>query len=169
MPSGDVDLADESEVRAAVQASRHRRVDKGVAIATKVPADGVLSPVNGARRRIMIRSAEELSGNGSHQVAAAHFVAAGLGLLARREQEAAAALFDRQGEADRAARRRDEAAAIDPIWGETRACDCDDDEEILDEVWDRFEREGLPGRPMDPGDYKRALREFPREWGGDDS
>lgn len=112
VPSGEVDLAVESEVRATVQASRHRRVDKGVAIATKVPADGVLSPVNGARRRIMIRSAEELSGNGSHQVAAAHYLANGFGLLARRELEAAAALFDRQGEADRAERRRDEAAAI---------------------------------------------------------
>jgi len=169
VPSGDVDLADESEVRAAVKASRNRRVDKTVEIVTKVPADGVLSPVNGPRRRLLVRKAEELSGHGSHQVAAAHYVAAGLGLLARKELTVAAALLARQGEADRAKRCRDEAATIDPIWGETQAYDFDDDEEILGEVWDRLEREGLPGRPMDPKDYERALREFGRERGGDDS
>lgn len=125
VPSGYVDLADFGVVLAEAEAFRERRVEKTVEIVTKVRTADALKPVNGARRRLLIRKAEELKGNGNHQIAAAHYVAAGLGLLARNEFEAAAAILASQGEADRARRCLESANEIDSIWDEERRSDCD--------------------------------------------
>lgn len=47
-----------------------------------------------------------------------------------------------------------------------QASDCDDDEDILDEVWDRIEKEGLKGRPLDAEEYKKAAAEWGHSRGG---
>ncbi len=125
VPSGYVDLADYGAVRAEAEAFRERRVEKTVEIVTKARTADALKPVNGAKRRLLIRKAEELKSVGNHQIAAAHYVAAGLGLLARKELEAAAAILASQGEADRAKRCLESAGEIDPIWDEEHRSDCD--------------------------------------------
>lgn len=125
VPSGYVDLADFGAVLAEAEAFRERRVEKTVEIVTKVRTADVLKPVNGAKRRLLIWKAEELKNAGNHQIAAAHYVIAGLGLLARKELEAAAAILASQGEADRAKRCMASAAEIDPIWDEEYRSDCD--------------------------------------------
>jgi ABC-type taurine transport system substrate-binding protein len=118
IPSGCVDLADFGVVLAEAEAFRERRVEKTVEIVAGVQTAEALKPVNGARRRLLIRKAEELKSVGNHQIAAAHYVVAGLGLLARKELEAAAAILASRGEADRAKRCMDSANEIDPIWDE---------------------------------------------------
>jgi len=125
VPSGYVDLADFGVVLAEAEVFRERRVEKTVEIVTKVRTADALKPVNGARRRLLIRRAEELKSVGNHQIAAAHYVVAGVGLLARKELEAAAAILASQGEADRAKRCLESAGEIDPIWDEENRSDCD--------------------------------------------
>ena len=125
VPSGYVDLADYGVVRAEAEAFRDGRVEKTVEIVTKVRTADALKPVNGARRRLLIRKAEELKSVGNHQIAAAHYVVAGLGLLARKELEAAAVIRASQGAADRAKRCMESAGEIDPIWEEEHLSDCE--------------------------------------------
>lgn len=124
VPSGYVDLADYGAVRAEAEAFRERRAEKTVEIVTKARTADALKPVNGAKRRLLIRKAEELETAGNHQIAAAHYVVAGLGLLARKELVAAAAILGSQGEADRAKRCLESAGEIDPIWDEEQLSDC---------------------------------------------
>jgi hypothetical protein len=149
VPSGDLDLADFGVVLAEAEAFRDRRVEKTVEIVTKVRTADALRPVNGARRRILIRKAEELKRLGNHQIAAAHYVVAGLGLLARKELETAAAILASQGEADRAKRCMESAGEIDPIWNEERPSECDDIGRVLSKEGNRIGQEGLSGTPDD--------------------
>jgi hypothetical protein len=149
IPSGYVDLADFGVVLAEAEAVRGWRFVKTVEIVAKARAADALKLVNGARRRLLIRKAEELKDNGNHQIAAAHYVAAGLGRLARKELEAAAAILGNQGEADRAKRCMASAAEIDPIWDEEHPIYLDHVGEVMNDPGNRFSREWPIALPDD--------------------